>query len=281
MICCKLLRYDLRHGLLRYGLVAVPLLFAATCISMYSMSKVFAAFDGSLSTSTVTDYVLYCFRGTEPIRELHSLEQLQLPLLWLSCMGLCLLLNLLYPLQDISHFGQQIIVRSGSRVSWWASKCIWNIISCALYYALALSSIILMALLLGAEFSLAPSADFIEVSFPSVELTAMPSRTDILRCILVQPLLTLCTLSLLEMLLSLFIKPVFSLLCSMTILIASVYFFSPFLPGNYAMLLRSALFCTDGLTFKSGMWILPMFSIAACLAGAVFFKSWDILNIDQ
>lgn len=276
MTCCKLLRYDLRHGLFRPSLMAIPLLFAAECIPCVLMASVVSP---KAATFTVMDYCLYCFRGIERIPALYSLEQLQLPLLWLAAMGLCPLLNLMYPLRDISHFGQQVITRGGSRIRWWLSKCAWNVLSCITYYVLALLTIVGVALLAGATPSLSASLGFLEIYYSALS-SALPAQNLLLRTILLLPLLALVELSMLEMVLSLFVKPTFSFLACMAVLVASVYFFSPVLPGNYAMLLRSDLFCAEGLMLNAALWISIAAIAAIVIGGAAFFKHWDILNLD-
>ena len=88
---------------------------------------------------------------------------------------------------------------------------------------------------------------------------------------------TLC-LSLLQMALCLYLKPIFSYIISVIICIASAYTTNFLLIGNYAMALRSNHIVSDGVSRKNGIIIFALISVVSVLAGAIRFKKYNILD---
>ena len=124
----KLIRYDLRHGILRWHYCIVPLCFLIGCTEVYIMTK------GYGIAGTWLDYLLNCFAGSRPVEiMLGSLSSMTPPFGWLMTISGCLFLNLDYMIGDLTTAGQQMILRSRQRTGWFLSKCAWNIVSCMTY----------------------------------------------------------------------------------------------------------------------------------------------------
>lgn len=91
------------------------------------------------------------------------------------------------------------------------------------------------------------------------------------------------TITLLQQLISLFIKPIGSFLVMAVFLFLSAYFMKPFFFGNYAMMIRNALLCEGGVDAAEGILILSLVSLASIAGGCVvydpqgYFKQGGIL----
>ena len=154
----KLLRHDLRCGLLRWRYLLVPALVLLPCIVCRSEVVLTGA------PGTWMDYMLYCFKGSLPLNASSELT-LALPTFWLLAMAGCLLLNLDYLLSDLTQAGQQIIFRSGKRRGWYLSKCVWNLCSCGLSLALICGSVLGFTLLFGGQASAQSTPEILEIHF--------------------------------------------------------------------------------------------------------------------
>lgn len=120
----RLLQHDLRCGLLRPRYALIPVFFLLPCLVLLRTLHT-AYMEGSWLS-----YMMYCFRGKLFMEALF-------PGLWFVVTGGCLYLNLDYLPKDLTQTGTQIILRCGSRVRWFLSKCLWNLLSCCVYSFIA------------------------------------------------------------------------------------------------------------------------------------------------
>ena len=274
----KLLRYDLRFGLLRWRCLAVlPVSFV--------LAWQFDRFSGFLSEGggSITDCMVFILRGMGRVEMTEVMERFQVPFSWLLVFGVCLLANLDYASDDLSRFGLQIIVRSGSRVKWWLSKCVWNI--CA---SVQCAVLLLLGLLLASAFGLLRPTFECDEELVTLLLSevlwgaeAELSTRELVMQLVLCPMAVLAALELIQMLLSLYIKPVFSFLAILAVLTASAYCASPLLIGNYAMLLRSDAIVSGGVSAPVGLALCLAAALAAVAAGAMLIKHRGLLDLDE
>jgi hypothetical protein len=208
-------------------------------------------------TEGVGDYFVYCMAGIEPFQRATG-QEFQFPIPWLLFWGCIFLGTLSYPRRDLTSYGQQILIRMDRRTSWWISKCIWitvNSILTLLVYALV---ILLFALASGIpllfenqpELTLSLFTNYYELA-PTLSL----STIQVIGLTLLLPLAFLISVALLQLLLSLIIPPMFAFFLTLSVLIVSAFVNSPFLIGNYAMVLRSSCLIVDGVVFAHGLLI--------------------------
>ncbi len=275
MSLLKLLKHDLRRGLFRLRVLLIPALFLFPCTVCRSLLA------GVPSGGTWMDYLLYCFLGAAP-KDASGELNLSLPTLWMLTVGGCLFLNLDYMLQDLTNAGQQILIRGGTRRGWYLSKCFWNLASCVEYMALAGSSVLLFTLLFGGRTSLSNTpalvpALFHEVLFESAAFAA----SDAVIAALLMPLISLMALSMLQMALCLWVRPIVSFLISMALLVAAVYLNSPLIPGSGAMTIRSGALVGDGIPpYAAAIWAICVIVFSA-VAGCLRFQVTDILKLEE
>lgn len=221
--------------------------------------------------------MLYFFRGKEPVEIRWNLESFEMPVLWLFVMGGCLYMMLDYFLDDLTQGGQQILIRCGSRHAWFLSKCLWNLLGCCLYFFMAaLTAWIFSHSLSGAFFG---DMEQLMLVLPLRQTPTLSWEQEILATV-IYPLLTLWAVSMLQMTLCLIVKPVISFLISLSLLTLSAYVSSPWILGNGAMSLRSALLGGDMDPGKAGTTALT--AAAFCiLLGMALFRKRDILDTEE
>lgn len=227
----KLFRYDIRSGLLRWRYLCVPVLFWVPCF--YNWIQI----SNAECVGTWMDYMIGCFKGLMP---LASVEDFEFPILWFLVMAGCLFLNLDYPLNDLTDAGQQVIVRSVNKKGWFLSKCVWNLMSTALYVLLGALTALAFALINGGSAQLVNTPDVMIKALNIYTITTLTVGQTLMVAV-VLPYLTLVTLNMLQMVLSLVMKPIFGFLICICMLVISLFYSSPYFIGNGAMAARSGI----------------------------------------
>jgi len=271
----SLVRFDLSYGIFRGGAYkkywALSGLFVLACLEFTYKLKAF-----ELTSYSYGDYLLYLFGGMKEYIPNPS-EPFQIPYLWLLNHILILFFTLHYMHDDLTGFGQNMIYRSGSRMFWWLSKCIWNLVAVSLFYLAAWIVILIFSTVNGAAFSLEISSFMPQImNFGGNQIPM--DHWDLAAEITVLPLLTTMALSMLQMVLCLIVKPLFSYILSAVIFISSAYYLSPFLPGNYAMALRSSKAVTNGVEGTVGMVYMAFLIVASMLIGLCIVQKCDVLG---
>lgn len=264
-------RHDLRCGLLRKRYFFTPLIFLIPgliwrnlCVSR----NVRGSWLGCM---------LYFFSGKEPVEITWNLRSFEMPVLWLLAMGGCLYMMLDYFLDDLTKDGQQILIRCGSRKVWFLSKCLWNLSGCCLYFLMASLTAWGLSRSMGGSF-FGDMEQLVLIS-PLWQTPDLSWGQGILAAV-IYPLLTLWAVSMLQMTLCLIVKPVISLLISISLLALSAYVSSPWILGNGAMSLRSALL--GGVIDPGKAAAMALLVIALCITvGTVRFRRLDILSTEE
>ena len=275
MRCFETLRYDIKNGIRRNWLfVIVPLYTLLICSQCRTMLEFWDV------TGTWGVYIAYFFKGMQAISRQTLDGGFQLPLFWVVGLVLPLLITLNYPFKDLKTIGPQMLLRSRCRVKWWLSKCGWNFLSSVLYFFLLYVTMVVRCFFWGEEISLVLPLEAMLAVFYEAEITDAVGELSMYRLVLelvVLPFLTVVALNMFEMLLSLIIRPVYSFVISVALIVASSYITSPILIGNYANLARYGSFINEGLNGQNGLLICLSTIFFAVILGAFVFRQRDIL----
>ena len=95
------------------------------------------------------------------------------------------------------------------------------------------------------------------------------------------PVLTIVSLSLLQMTLCLFMKPIFSFMISMGLLMAGVYVVSPWMLTDEAMGIRNVLFCYSDAAIIRSIIFPVVVGIGSIIAGVIRCRNTDILGMED
>ena len=265
----RILLHDLRRGILRKRLL-IPCIQFMLLYLFYWLGR--RGMYGSLSPA---DYLFYAFSGI-PRVDVFRADSFHLPTIWLQIMACPLYLNLSYPLSDLTKEGEQILVRSGSRVRWFLSKCIWNLSSSLTYVAIAAAAAFIMSAVTGGPLTMTcnPNLVAMKADLPlNHNITGFASFL----ALLILPLLTISALNMLQMVLSFFVKPIYSFLFCMTVIVASIWGVTPVLLGNGTMVLRNGTFFVGGLSPVVSAVIALMVILCSIPAGVWKFQKYDVL----
>ena len=272
---CKLILHDLRCGLLRKKYLLIPIFFFIPMMAARAYCR--SGFHGGFTA----DFLLCSFRGMLPVLGGDLLGTTVSTTEWMSVVGGCLFLNLDYCLYDLKTSGHQLMIRSGKRVGWYFSKCLWNVCSCLLYFLIMVLMGLLFSAMCGASWNSLHAGEVTSLMYFGVSPIETLKTWEQLTIGLLFPFLTVLSLSLLEMTLCLFVRPVYSFLAVISLMAVSVQIASPLVIGNGAMGIRNAIFWFDPLyrwqTFLSCLALIG----GSLLAGAVRIKRMDVLGLKE
>lgn len=270
----KICKYDIREGIgKRMMYLWLPVLLTLVfCISQNNKAMGYIQ-AGDFQQPTIMDFWICLIEGKKPYRfDLYTLYQV--PVIWVTYYTLLLVSVNAYPVNDLTVWGYQVIVRSKSRLQWWIGKCCWCALSVMLYFGISFAVIAIYALGNNIAFDLHPTADmmaeFAKMSFMKI------SMTRLLLITIVQPILLAVLLGMLQMVLSFLLEPMISFCIVFAVLVGSTYITSWLLPGNWGMPYRMDRISKNGLDCNVSIIALVVGIVACVILGYYIFKKEDI-----
>lgn len=270
----KLLRYDFYHGVFKNCIKLIPLMLfcVAICYGFANDLKLYST--GPEMILSTGNYFALLFSGMAPYIPSPD-NQFQIPLIWLFIHTYLIWFLGSYASSDLKGVGQTVLLRCGSRIKWWNSKTIFCIAGTTVYYLAILLSAFLMGMFLGTP-SLLLAQPFAAMQM-SAEFVELRLSTQLITVYLL-PFLVLLTMSLVKLVLDFVFTPAISMITVVVIYIASIYYNSPFLIGEYSMLMRHRTTTDNGIHELYGIALCAIIIAVVYLVGRLKFKSYDILD---
>lgn len=262
---------DLRHGIMgqwkKYGVAcAVMVLICFQYLPILDFIR-------STGSDPVSfgDFLFFVFKGMAIIDPNDM--SLDINVFWLVYNFLIAFIVSYYPFKDLNGYGQQILMRSQKRSFWWLGKCIWTLSSVFVYYLLTYLVISVFVLFSGGSLSIFP-----QYSIQSADMPGLQNIGDVFLIGIVMPILTSVCLSLLQLLLSLILKPVLSIIIILAIMTFSIFICADWSIGNYTMIARSSYMVENGVDPANGLIIVVTLSVLSVIAGVFLFRRKDIFS---
>lgn len=271
----KILRHDVICGLFRTRYLFIIILGIIPCLQLYS---IFYMYD---CTGDIIDYLLYAFKGIEPVHKLDPTSHIILPMYWLLLISTCLFVNLDYTLRDLTIIGQQILIRCHSKNHWFLSKCVWCTMSTLVFYLLLVFPMCCFTIITGGTLTLQNTPEvFNSIFFLALPCKAQLSIEESLIVVFIVPYLSITAFCFLEMVLCLYMKPVVSFLICLSLLVLSIYLNTPLALGNGAMVIRSTYVAQNGHSPFTSILVCICSIIVCIIIGSVRFKRIDLLGLE-
>jgi hypothetical protein len=248
-------------------------MFYGACRNLSLIADAEGWMNVSPEASTITDRMAYIFQGM-PVYIPSPDNPFRIPIFWAIFQILIALLVATYPANDLKHYAIHVLYRARSKMLWWNVKCVWVISTVAAFYLLCLFVAFLSTVLVG-EISFAPNSE-IEAIVNGLDISSVGWGELCMAMVL--PLLVSATLSLLQMLLSFVLQPIVGFLIIVSYLTVSVYLSTPFLIGDYSMLLRNGLFYPEGQSSSQMFAICAVISLVTIAIGNIYFRRMDLLD---
>lgn len=228
------------------------------------------------ATPTLGDFLLYAFGGCDLY--IFDLDRpFAIPFQWLLLILLAIYINFDLTEESSAGVNVQLLLRAGDKKQYWLSKILCIAISTSLYFMLG----VVVTLGCGSALGGVSSLEIDNLILNVMNLSSMIPREATSPAFIPTLLMVwfaILTITLLQQLISLFIKPIGSFLVVAVFLFLSAYFMKPFFFGNYAMMIRNALLCEGGVDVAEGILILSLVSLASIAGGCIVYDRKDILS---
>ncbi len=282
----KLYRYDLRQGLLaRWGcwpVICAVSAFFFFCFCLEVFHFFYFEVDGFGGINAVGlsfgDVVLTQAGGELPPDPNLSVEDFVFPVKWLFLHALILYFTLGYTSEDLTRCGMQVMTRTGSKLRWWLSKCLWNCTAVVSYYALFMAVLLALTALTGKSVSMDLNLKLLPAFFGEKLPRWALSGAAMFTALCVLPCAAGLALNLAQMTLTLYVKPMIAYLIVCAYLMASVLLVHPALIGNYALTVRSRALGFYPMTNTGGLLICGGVCLCAIVVGCFRMRSMDLIG---
>lgn len=277
----RIFALDVRRSLLgRWKRFSVALLFfvlvAFACKISFSNAYLQSPQLSPFAAPTLGDFLLYAFGGCDLY--IFDLDRpFAIPFQWLLLILLAIYINFDLTEESSAGLNVQLLLRAGDKKQYWLSKILCITISTSLYFMLG----VIVTLGCGSALGGVSSLEIDNLILNVMNLSSMVPREATSPAFIPTLLMVwfaILTITLLQQLISLFIKPIGSFLVMAVFLFLSAYFMKPFFFGNYAMMIRNTLLCEGGVDAAEGILILSLVSLASIAGGCVVYDRKDILS---
>lgn len=267
-----IIRHDLVYGLAAEWkkLILLVVLALFCCIGLTVQINLRAL----SQRPTFLDCALYLFGGMEPYIPSADVP-FKIPVTWLILHSYLAYWVGSYPVDDLQHYGKNVLLRCEKRATWWRSKLIWCAASVLVFYAVCYLVMALFCLFIG-TLSFAPTYE-IQETVSHLYLQRLENK-EIWFIVLILPILTSLALSLVQMVFYLWVAPIFSYIAVISYLVISAYCATPFLIGNYSMIFRHERLMDGGASSVVCVVVDIGIIVAAIGIGHRKFKRYDILS---
>lgn len=261
--------YDIKEGIVRF-------------IPLYALTGVFVLAFGwdarmhlaeGVSAPSVLDLAVYMFQGMDEYVYVKGGPPFDIPISFLTLSFCFALFACYYAHREWKLRGTVYIPRYESKMYFWISKCIWCILQMILLY-LMIFVILWGIAAAGGNISVLLSRETLAC------LKGLPlseNSMDYIKYIFGLGLFTAIVLNQIQLTAQMIFSPVIGYILVIAIITSSAYFYRFYMPGNYYMLLRTALFREDGITLQQASLVLGILWIVLVLIGAVIVRKKDVL----
>lgn len=229
---------------------------------------------------SICDSLLYLTGGMLPISFASLTDSFRFPIRWLFPYMLVLFFTLDYARNDLTHGGTQVLTRTHNRALWWMSKCIWNTMTVLSCFVVELIVWFLLTYLVRKTEVFSLNNILFEGIFNAnlPEQGALKWEYACTFCLL--PVIVCVSISLIQMTLTLYVKPVFAYLIAVIYYIAGIYYVTPMLLSNYALTVRSSTIGLYNFQPKTGLFLCVVSGVIAVSVGIARLYRMDLLNRD-
>lgn len=245
------------------------------CFFMYDTMNNFNLYEGISFNYCYGDLIMYNLRGMP--KYIPGYEQYTLPIIWILNQVMIAFIAGHYPSRDIYGYGRIILLQSCSRKKWWISKCIWIILSVVIYYIIIFGVSVVFALTHNYSCRLTPDLYVTNILY-GIDLSNINISVFMVTLIAL-PILVSIAFSLFQNTVSFITNPIFGFIAVVILQLISTYFTTPFLLGNYSMVIRNVL-CdsTTDIKTSNGIIFSVLFAIAFAVIGGIYFNRKDIID---
>lgn len=222
------------------------------------------------------DYLFQIFQGMPANMEQNKISFFELPAMWLLFHLYLIFCLSGFLQQEEQDYGQQVLIRTKSRGIWWLGKCCWYLVGTAVYYGITFSVTAVFAYF---RQGFRPGLSVqLQESLSHIDVRGIEDRSEFI-IIVIMPLIVSMGLVLFQLLVSAIFNPMISIIVQTALFAISGYFCTPFLPGNYLMLMRLSEISGEKIKWEYGIGY-GLVLIGICfLAGRIYYNRKDLFGL--
>lgn len=238
--------------------------------------------ESQVAYCTLADCMGCVFQGTYPFVRTEQMDDFIIPTVWFALVMYILFLPLEYPTKAMQLWGEQYTIRSG-KVSWWISKYCYTLICIICAFAILLLEMMTLCKISGVKITWRNTPEFYQLLFGQVNINFQQSLHPIENVFLfvIMPFLGLITLSVVQLFLSVWIRPVIAYIMSIISLVFTVYYDSAFLPGNNTMAIRSAWIDPEGVQCSKSIVACCSICIIIFVVGCLMIRRKELIRFKK
>ena len=217
------------------------------------------------------NFLILWLKGVYPMSKLPKESSIRIPSEWIILNIGYLFYICGYIKTDLSTSGDKVMLYLENKGVWWHSKCIWLALSTFGYYLTFYIATFIEAVCTG-------SFDF----FPTSDIWVMEGLQMDFGIYLVQmllmPVIVAYTIGLLQSVLELFISPIAALMICIGYMMGSLYWNSPVILCNYAMLYRNTAYMKEeGVDCRAGIILCMVLFVLLYFVGKSRIKKYEYI----
>lgn len=279
----KIITCDIKEGIFKNKRnIIIPLLCTLQCMYAHLNINMFKEYNDIKGHSSLLDLFAEIFHGCDPVGQNISPDiKIIVPYLWFSIFVFAVFISFDYMHNDLTQFGMQILSRTSKRRFWWISKCAWCYLSSIWFYLVFTLTAFLFAVLNNYDVFDVDNVETINVLadrsviYNYIGISEL-SLKNILS-ILLMPLIVISTLNILQMLLCLFIKPMYGYLLIIGIVTFGIISDSLLAISRTGMVTFNNMYFENAYNEKIGLIICVLINIICVVTGTIYFKKYDII----
>ncbi len=270
------IKHDIVQGFIynRKKFVLILLFFCVICLFCNREINTLEKLGYINSNPGMVEYILYFSEG---MREYipNSEIPFQIPFAWLSVNLLLAYIIGDYVIKDLHTIGTQMIIRSSQRKIWIFGKIVYCIF-CVLFVYLLETFVCFLFGLFSENIHLNISQNIWEIFYGiNPSLYSLP---ELISGLILLPVFTSIVISIFQVFLTIYIKPIYSFIVISVYMIASAYWKSYMLIGNYSMFLRNWRICEKGMVQTNCFIGLVCVCLALIVLLIISFHKYDIIQ---
>lgn len=283
---CNLFKYDVRRQLFlnpyKWVVTVSFYAFLFLCFTFDIFHLFYTEVDGIWDINSLSlsfgDAAMFEIGGKLPPVLSGIDTSISFPTSWFLSHVIICYFTLHYIDADLTHGGIQVLIRIKPKCLWWCSKVILNTLSVVLSYTLGFVTFYLLSLLTGKINSFTLNPRLFTVIFSAYLNYEGISNGTMFLYVCVLPCVVGITVNLIQMTLTLYIKPIFAFLFMCVYLIVGMYYAHPILISNYAMPVRSEAIGIYNFNFCNGILICVLLCIVTILVGVNKVRRMDFIS---
>lgn len=267
--------YDIKNGIIYKLKLYIPVII----LSIYNCLSIDMNYRNHIPN--LSNYIIGIFGGMKVFEGTGPSSRFEMPTIWLLFFLYLTFLVGYYPYKDMDSFGRLIMLKQKGRVKWWINKCVWNFATVIVYFTMTYMTMLVYAIA-NNRTGLTPNSRVVEkmygINLENVDIT--PAM--VIQLCVILPLIISIGMSIMQMFLGLFIRPVYSNIISICAIAGTAFVCRDYFVDNYIMFVRNkCVIGENGVDYWRGIIMSIVMILIGIIGGVIQINRKDIIGIED